>query len=97
MVMSPTSASTGSAAAGRRTSRTSSSTASSTHSTDAANSSARKFVSTPSVIRLPSPPYATIEPTVVSATVDTVATRSPAMITGSASGSSILNSSRLGA
>ena len=33
----------------------------------------------------------------VSATVDTVATRRPAMITGSASGSSIRKSSRLGA
>ena len=49
---------------------------------------------TPSLIRLPRPPYATSEPTVVSATVETVATRRPAMITGSASGSSTRNSSR---
>ena len=46
-------------------------------------------------IRLPSPPYDTSVPTVVSATVETVATRRPAMITGSASGSSIRNSSRV--
>ena len=76
------------------TRRTSSTTASTTHRTAAVNSSARKLVSTPSLIRLPSPPYDTSEPTVVSATVETVATRSPAMITGSASGSSIRSSSR---
>ncbi len=68
--------------------------ASSTHSSAAVSSSARKLVLTPSLIRLPSPPKATSDPTVVRATVETVATRSPAMITGSASGSSILSSSR---
>ena len=73
---------------------TSSTTASTTQSTEAVNSSARKLELTPSLIRLPSPPYATSEPIVVSATVETVATRSPAMITGIASGSSTRNSSR---
>jgi len=40
-------------------------------------------------MRLPRPPLATRAPTVVSATVETVATRSPAIITGRARGSSI--------
>ena len=53
-------------------------------------------MSTPSLMRSPRPPYDTSVPTVVSATVDTVATRSPAIITGSASGSSIRNSIRPG-
>ena len=70
----------------------SSSTAITTQSTQAAISSALKLVRTPSAMRLPRPPLATRAPTVVSATVETVATRRPAIITGSASGSSILRS-----
>src|SRR5262249_42849463 len=65
----------------------SSTTATTTHKTPAARSSALKSFATPSAIRLPRPPYPTSVPTVVRATVETVATRSPAIITGSASGS----------
>lgn len=47
-------------------------------------------------MRFPRPPYPTIAPTVVSATAETVAIRSPAIAAGTANGSSMVSSWRIG-
>ena len=88
--------STASAGAGSTTSTRSSTTASATHSRLAAKICALNWLPTASAAGCPSPPYETIEPIVARATVETVATRRPAMMTGSASGSSTRASSRVG-
>ncbi|SCK55221.1 hypothetical protein YUWDRAFT_04947 [Streptomyces sp. AmelKG-D3] len=67
-----------------------------TQSTEAVSTWALKKLGSASSMRLPRPPLPTSEPTVVSATVDTVAMRSPAISAGSASGSSTSHSSRHG-
>lgn len=57
---------------------------------------ALKKLGSASPMRLPRPPLPMIDPTVVSAIVDTVAIRTPAINAGTASGSSTSHSSRAG-